>query len=295
MGLGIALAMAMGCTDDEVGDPAEAVELTALAGCSGAPASFAVRPDAVIGGPMVGFGAQFNANLFHSKGRFDQGKLGALSADLRELRPQHVRIFFSSKAFRDEDLMSSFSRTVALAQSTGASINVTWWHGPYQGEPGTSDFGKDDMQRFAGVLEREIADRGHTAIAFVTVQNEPNRTGFNQHRKDTVTLYKTLDAELAKRGIRSRVKLVFELTRGHSGTRSWYKDWLDDVGPPLASVIDGYSFHIYHFHDWDDGLRLSRLRQIRDAIRSLPAAARKPVYVSEQGTRGYPDSNKSIL
>jgi hypothetical protein len=63
----------------------------------------------------------------------------------------------------------------------------------------------------------------------------------------------------------------------------------------MAGVIDGYAFHIYHFHFWNDGLRLDRLRQIRDTIRSLPAAARKPVYVTEQGTRGNVDSNKSIL
>jgi hypothetical protein len=191
--------------------------------------------------------------------------------------------------------MSSFSKTVALAQSTGATINVTWWHGPYQGAPGTSEFGKVDMQQFADVLKKEIVDLGHTAIKYVTVQNEPNRTRFNQHKKDLATIYKTLHAELVKRGIRSRVKVVFELTRGHPGTKSWYKDWLKELGPSLASVIDGYAFHIYHFHFWPDSLRLDRLRQIRDTIRALPAAQRKPLFVTEQGTRGYADSNKSIL
>jgi len=73
----------------------------------------------------VVFGAQFNANLFDpAVGRFNQAKLGDLTKKLRELRPQHVRIFFGSQALRSPSLMTSFSRTVALAQSTGATINV---------------------------------------------------------------------------------------------------------------------------------------------------------------------------
>jgi len=282
----------------EAAEAEEAAELGELdplaAGCNGSPASFAVKPTRAIGGPMVGFGAQFNANLFHPKGRFNQGKLGALAAGVRELRPQHVRIFFDSRALGDKALMESFSKTVALAQSTGATINVTWWHGPYQGAEGTAEYGKRDMEQFADVLEKEL-EMGHTAIKFVTVQNEPNRTRLNKHKKDLVTVYKNLHASLGKRGIRSRLKLVWEITRGYKGTGSWYKDWLKVVGPGLQNVLDGYAWHIYHFSFMWDKVRLDRLREVRDAVRALPAAQRKPIYVTEFGTRGHPDSNRSIL
>src|SRR6185436_11285635 len=105
-----------------------------------------------------------------------------LATLVRELRPQHVRIFFDSRALRDANKMTSFSRTVALAQSAGASINVTYWHGPYSGAPGTAAFGKTEMDKFADVLKREIDDAGHTGIEYVTVQNEPNRTKLNSHK-----------------------------------------------------------------------------------------------------------------
>ncbi len=270
-------------------------DLETLAACSSSPASFQVTPSSTVGGPLVGFGAQFNANLFHPSGRFNQSKLGQVATLVRELRPQHVRIFFDARAFRDPTRMTSFSRTVALAQSAGASINVTYWHGPYSGAEGSAAFGKAEMDRFADVLKREIGGAGHTAIKYVTVQNEPNRTKFNSHKKDLATVYKNLDAALRARGIRSSVKLVFENTRGYQGTKSWHIDWLKIMAAEAGDVLDGYAWHIYWDHDMADKFRDGRLTEIRNAVASLPAAQRKPIYVTEFGTRGEADTNKSVL
>jgi len=270
--------------------------LETLAACSSEPASFRVSPKSPVGGPVVGFGAQFNANLFDpAVGRFNQAKLGDLAAKLRELRPQFVRIFFDSRALRSPTLMTSFSRTVALAQSSGATINVTWWHGPYTGTQGTSSYGKQDMEQFADVLKAEIVDRRHTAIKYVTVQNEPNRTKFNNHKKDLATVFKNLDASLKARGIRSKVDLVFEITRGYKGTKSWFVDWLKVMGAEAGSVLDGYAFHIYWWNFMWDPVRDARIKGYLDAMRSLPKSQRKPIYVTEFGTRGQPDANKSGL
>ncbi len=271
-------------------------DLETLAKCNGSPASFNVKAASPVGGPVVGFGAQFNAYLFHPTiGRFAQGKLGQVASLVRELRPQHVRIFFDSRGFRDPSNLSSFSRTVALAQSTGASVNVTYWHGPYSGAQGSPDFGKVEMEKFAEVLRDEILDAGHTAIKYVTVQNEPNRTRFNSHKKDLVTVYKNLDAALEARGIRSRVSLIWEITRGYPGTKSYFKEWLKVVGPGLVDVVNGYAFHIYWDHDMWDVVRDKRIEEIKDAMAALPAAQRKPIFVTEFGTRGEPDANKSSL
>jgi hypothetical protein len=276
------------------GDDGLPDDLEPLAGCNGSPASFQVKAASPVGGPLVGFGAQFNSYLFHPVGRFNQARVGALAEKLRELRPQHVRIFFTSKALRDPALLTSFSRTVALAQSAGATINVTWWHGPYKGTPGTAGFGKEEMEQFADVLEDELA-AGHTSIKYVTVQNEPNRTKFNSHKKDLLQLYKNLDSALEARGIRSRLSVVWEITRGYPGTKSWFKDWLKVIGPGAPGVIDAYAFHIYWDHDMWDVVRDRRIKEIKDAMAALPAAQRRPVFVTEFGTRGEPDANKSAL
>lgn len=296
-------AACQGAAEEETASPAPdadllavapAPELETFAACNSAPASFAVSPGTEVGGPMVGFGAQFNANLYHPSGRFSQGKLAKLEGMLAELRPQHVRIFFDSRAFRDATYMTSFSRTVALAQRTGATVNVTYWHGPYKGAPGTADFGKTEMDGFAAALKREF-DAGHSAIKYVTVQNEPNRTKFNSHKKDLVQLYKNLHTALGARGIRNRVELIPEITRGYPGTESYFKGWLEVIGAGAGDIIDGYAFHIYWDHDMWDLVRAKRIKEIKDVIQGLPAAQRKPVYVTEFGTRGEPDANKRLL
>ncbi len=271
-------------------------DLETLARCNGDPASFSVKTASPVGGPVVGFGAQFNSYLFYPPiGRFAEGKLGQVASLVRELRPQHVRIFFDSRGFRDPANLSSFSRTVALAQSTGATVNVTYWHGPYSGERFSPEFGKVEMEKFAEVLRAEIVDAGHSAIKYVTVQNEPNRTKFNVHKQDLVTVYKHLDAALRAKGVRSRVSLIWEITRGYPGTKGYFKEWLKVVGPGLVNVVNGYAFHIYWDHDMWDVIRDKRIKEIKDAIAALPAAQRKPIFVTEFGTRGEPDSNKSGL
>src|SRR5262245_30698745 len=172
-------------------DEAQSEELETLSSCSSAAASFSVSPGVAVGGPLVGFGAQFNSYLYQRTGRFNQSKIDELAGALNKLHPQHVRIFFDSRAFEDASYKTSFSRTVALAQNAGATINVTYWHGPYEGAPGTDAYGKTEMTKFAAVLKSEF-DAGHSAIQYVTIQNEPNRTKFNSHKKDFVQLYKTL-------------------------------------------------------------------------------------------------------
>ncbi len=268
--------------------------LETLGACSSSPASFQVSPGDEVGGPIVGFGAQFNSHLFQRSGRFNQNKIDELANLLNKLHPQHVRIFFDSRAFRSPSYKTSFSRTVGLARNAGATINVTYWHGPYKGKPGTSDFGRTEMNKFADVLKGEF-DAGHDAIKVITIQNEPNRTRFNAHKNDYIQLYRTLHLALESRGIRGRVKLVPELTRGVPGTKSWFEDWLAVIGPGIGHIIDGYAFHIYWDHDMADVERIRRLGEIKSAIQALPSDQRKPIYATEFGTRGEPDTNKSAL
>ena len=62
-------------------------------------ADFTMHPDEPIGAPLVGFGAQFNPYLyctpnFEPDGDVTAGNVADLERKLRDLRPQHVRIFF---------------------------------------------------------------------------------------------------------------------------------------------------------------------------------------------------------
>src|SRR5689334_12891889 len=63
------------------------------------PARFTIHPDEFIGLPLVGFGAQFNPYLYCTPNFEPEGDVTArnvtdLERKLRDLRPQHVRIFF---------------------------------------------------------------------------------------------------------------------------------------------------------------------------------------------------------
>src|SRR5688572_33325047 len=110
-----------------------------------APVTFTVHTDEFLGPPLVGFGAQFNPYLyatpnFAPEGDVTDRNVADLERKLLALRPQHVRIFFALEwwdgkrdgiAKDDPRMKESFLRTAHLAQRCGATINLTYWHGPW--------------------------------------------------------------------------------------------------------------------------------------------------------------------
>src|SRR5215211_6587485 len=108
-------------------------------------ARFTIHPDESIGPPLVGFGAQFNPYLyatpnFGGGGDVNETNVADLERKLLALRPQHVRIFFQPEWWdggkdniskNDPRMKDSFLRTAKLAQACGATINLTYWHGPW--------------------------------------------------------------------------------------------------------------------------------------------------------------------
>jgi hypothetical protein len=118
-------------------------------------------------GRFDGFGVQFNQHVYANLSGPPSG-LAALEDEVVRFRAPLVRIFFNTTEWTFPDRMDSFERTVALAQRSGARINITWQG---SGVP----FALANMSRFADVLAERIQALG-IAELWVTLFNEPNST-----------------------------------------------------------------------------------------------------------------------
>ncbi len=282
--------------------------------------SLTVRPDVELAASFAGFGAQYNQNVFADVSKQDgvtEANVPTLEGKLRRLRPGYVRIFWDAGASADEH--ASFLRTVGMAQRNGASINVTYWHGPYKNPPA-------QMKAFAQILGEVLGASGAPSALDVTIQNEVNTTPCVT-QEVYAALYVALDGELRTMGLRGKVRFIGgDLLRGGtsedtpaafaerlqrcvdecgwstsacsdkaqadgSTQEAWLRDFATRpvVGVPgaavLADMFAGYSAHVY-WNYWDRTKMVTRLDGLRAAIEALPPRFRKPLYVTEYGARG---------
>lgn len=253
-------------------DPEQPDAAPPLPACTApGPATFTVTPD-VIAADFVGYGGQMNNNLYAAisaaKGVTQDNVVDA-EDKVVALAPDHVRIFWDPDG--DADRTQSFERVAELAQRAGATINVTWWHGPYP-DPDVQ------MKAFADELAHLIQDRQIDAVRAITIQNEVNTTSIPQSLYQE--LYRSLDTHLRAAGLRDHIAFVCgDLVR--DGQLSW----LQYMAANMADVCDAYSSHIYW--DYDDTAKLvDRLTEVRAIVDGLPAAGQKPLEVTEFGVRG---------
>jgi len=144
-------------------------------------AEFKVDLNKVVSADFVGFGAQYNNNLYTTLSASVDGvapeNVNNLEDKVKKLGSQHVRIFFDCKSWEgypkyNIEFMPSFIKTVQLAQASGATINITYWHGAYDDlyeESGTWPMSRQ-MNDFANVIEHLIVDLGLTAVQIITIQ-----------------------------------------------------------------------------------------------------------------------------
>ncbi len=277
LALALALTFAAGCGAPEAtgADDAPADDLAADgAGCAPAVAAFTVDRAHAAGPAFVGYGAQFNQNLYAAPTRaagIDAKNVGRLEDKVVAMAPAHVRVFFDARAFSDDDLMQSFVRTVELAQRAGATVNVTYWHGPYPSPDA-------QMKAFAAVLAKLVRDDGLPAARYVTIQNEVNSTKITM--AEYAALWRALDRNLRALDLRDHFTFV-----GGDLLAEDQAAWFHFMATHLADVLDGYSVHIYW--DYRDTAKpAARLAEVRALVRALPPAGRKPLYVTEFGVRG---------
>lgn len=240
-----------------------------------AAADVTVNPNNVIVDNYIGHGTQYNQNLystFSSSDGITASNVGNLESKVKALQSQHVRIFFDPEALDDvnyPDYMDSFIDTVELAQDSGSTVNITWWHGPYTDVSG-------QMQDFADVLYDLIVTRSLDCVQYVTIQNEVNRTSIPKSTYEA--LYDALDADLTSYGIRDDVELIGgDLV--YNNQQAWF-DYMDDY---MYDVLDGYSVHIYWDYD-NRSYAETRLSDVYSIVNNLDHP--KPVFITEFGARG---------
>lgn len=253
-------------------------------------AEFKVDQNKVVSTDFVGFGAQYNNNLYTTLSSDVDGvtpqNVTNLEDKVKKLGSQHVRIFFDCKSWADypkynAEFMPSFIKTVQLAQASGASVNLTYWHGAYDDlyeESGTWPMSRQ-MTDFANVIEHLIVDLGLTSVQYITIQNEVNTVSCTM--ANYVVAYRKLDEILKAKGIRNRVKfiagdlLVDELKDDQSVT-----NWITYFGANANDIVDGYSVHLY----WDYGIindAITTMKYAYNTVTSLPPNQQKPIFVME--------------
>jgi hypothetical protein len=234
---------------------------------------FRVQEARTIVQSFAGYGGQFNHHVYAAISRsvgVTDSNVVDMERKMRALHPEFSRIFFTPVAFTDPDRMQSFIRTVQLAQSAGATINITWQGGTLQ------------PQRFADVLIDLVRNRGITKLRWVTLQNEPNRTRITMQTYEQQ--YRQLDPLI--QSIRGQVKFMGgDLVRGPDTGPPNQDAWFQYLATHMSDILDAYSIHVFWDY-WDTRKLVDRLTEVRVIVDSLAANARKPVYVAEYGVRG---------
>jgi hypothetical protein len=185
------------------------------------------------------------------------------------LQPQLVRIFFNNSEFTLPDRMDSFVRTAVLAQRAGATINVTWQGG---------SFPEATAQKFTDVLADLIRNRGVDNLRWVTIQNEPNSTSITPEQNEQ--MYRLLDRDLVAAGLRDHIRFM-----GGDLVQNNQRAWFQYMADHMSDIVDAYSIHVFWDY-WDTPKLQQRLTEVRAIVDSLPAAGRKPLYVTEYAVRG---------
>ncbi len=262
--------------------PYHLVTLSLIVATCASAADFSIHPDQPVGPPIVGFGAQMNPYLFCTPNNIDAASAADYEKKVVALSPQHVRIFCRVAWFDgehdgisrdDPKLPESFLKSCEIAQKAGATINVTFWYGPWT-QP------EAQMKRAAELINEWITKRNLTAIKYVTIQNEVNDEERMPPEKYTL-LYRTFDAELKRLGARDKIKIVSgDLVSNHQEV------WFAHIGKTIGDISDGYSIHAYWDY-WDTEKPLVRLNGPRAIVDALPKDQQRPLYITEFGVRGH--------
>lgn len=266
---------------------------------------------------LDGFGGQFDCDLFTRRGQpkpCTDAQLVDLQKTVNRLKPGHSRIFVTSEVLEKTNdgktEREALMHTIALADRAGASVNLTWWQGPYFAGVTESLRGKCRprkhgafigealMEGFAEIVA-ETRRQKHDCVKYVTIQNEVNNQdiGLECDVGASQQVYKRLYAILVRRlkarpdplrrapNLRRTVDLVAgDLLAGnsHGVKNSEQRHWMEFMQKNMAKLVDAYSIHVY----WTPGdfakidFRLSRL-----AAQIEKFGIDKPIYVTEYGVR----------
>ncbi|MDF2713242.1 MAG: hypothetical protein K0R28_167 [Paenibacillus sp.] len=253
---------------------------------------FAVIPDETAVSDFQGYGNQFNMHLYTAlndpargfTGNEPPKEVANVEAKVKALKPGLSRIFLSPVNFDpgNENRMESFIKTIELAQQAGAIVNVTWWfieRAPGDDPVKQKALMEENMRQFADTLIDLVNNRGLTAVKQITIQNEVNTTWIKPELYEQY--YRLLDAYLKEAGIRDRIEFV-----GGDLVFNNQSVWFTYMADHMGDVLDGWSVHIY-WNYWDTAYMRSRISDIKGIYANISPEKRKPLSVTEYGTRGY--------
>jgi hypothetical protein len=255
---------------------------------------FAVNPQSVVVSDFAGFGAQMNMHLYTAlndptragfTGNTPPQDVPNVEQKVRDLKPGLSRIFLSPANYdpANQNRMDSFYKTVELAQSAGAKVNITWWFLEHPSTNATivQQYIQQDMQEFANTLVDLVVNHHLTCVQQITIQNEVSTvTWLNQNKDLYKEAYQLLDGHLRDAGIRSQISFV-----GGDLVQNNQLAWFQYMAQNMGDLLDGWSEHIYWDY-WDTGKITQRLDGILAIINALPVDQRKPLYITEYGVRG---------
>ena len=244
---------------------------TAAAARAAPAPQFTFAPDQAIVGEFAGFGGQMNEHVYADLSGPPPG-LPTLEDEVVALQPQFVRIFFNTTEWTYPDRMTSFVRTVELAQRAHATILITW-----QGS--TVDYALANMGRFADVLAGLL--NGVDSL-WVNLFNEPNSGTMTPAEYEHV--YRVLDDALRERGVRDRIHFMGGGLVSSTNQTAWFAHMASHMG----DLLDAWSVHVYW--NWWEPQKIDRrlVTEVRTIFAAMPAPERRPVYVTEFGVRGSP-------
>ncbi|MGB2952418.1 MAG: hypothetical protein WBB74_03360 [Gaiellaceae bacterium] len=241
---------------------------------------FELEPGRVLVPAFSGYGMQFNQHEYagiSAQAGVNDANVGEMEQKVVALQPQFVRLFFDPSEFEQSDRMASFVRAAQLAQRTGATINITW-------DGGYERWASLGMTKFAAVLADLVRNKGVTGLKWVTVENEPNSTHVSMYAY--AAMYAALDHALRQLGLRQQIRLMGgDLVGTTSPLGRTQADWFRFMATKMTALLDAYSIHVYWDY-WDTAKLVRRLTEVRQIVDRLPAAGRRPVYVTEYGVRG---------
>ncbi|KRE36490.1 hypothetical protein [Paenibacillus sp. Soil724D2] len=253
---------------------------------------FSVNAQKIVVPEFQGYGAQMNMHLYTALNDPTRGFVGNeppkelenVEAKVKAMKPGLVRIFLSPVNFDpgNENRMDSFIKTVNLAQQAGSTVNVTWW---FIERAANDDPVKqkvlmeENMRQFADTLIDLVKNRGLTAVQQITIQNEVNTSWVKPELYEQY--YRLLDSYLKDAGIRDHIKFVGgDLV--YNNQLTWFTYMADHMG----DILDGWSSHIY-WNYWDTAYMKQRISDIKGIYTGIAPEKRKPLSITEYGTRGY--------
>jgi hypothetical protein len=232
---------------------------------------------------LGGYGAQFCDHVYAPISG-PPANVTDMETKVRDLDPQIVRIFYNDNWDEPDGTrpdwqknLESFYRVVGLAQSTGATINIT-----FHTLVNALKTPEASMHEFADALEYVVRDLGYTNVRWASVGNEVNAGAAKP--ETWAPIFRALDAELQARGLRDQIHLVGPdlVESGPGGDHRAWTQYTIDSG--LVDRIDAWSEHIYWVYDRELTKMERRIRDVHKLFTTeLPA---KPNFLWEFGVRG---------